>query len=157
MGEASAAVRGRPAWVMQTPAPPGWHFQCNSGHAIDESGGRRWIHAILQCPFTHNKTAITQSELTYQAIDELHTLSRGIVGKEDIPSRMTDTSANELASNRAEGAKIQAPCLAHCEHKTSRPGLLPTYPPPPRVQEPPCARTNPWFRGQILASLFFPG
>ena len=29
------------------------------------------------------------------------------------------------------------------------------YPPPPRVQEPPCARTNPWFRGQILASLFF--
>ena len=29
--------------------------------------------------------------------------------------------------------------------------------PPPRVQEPPCARTNPWFRGQILASLFLPG
>ena len=24
------------------------------------------------------------------------------------------------------------------------------YPPPPRVQEPPCARTNPWFRGRIL-------
>ena len=30
-------------------------------------------------------------------------------------------------------------------------------PPPPRVQEPPCARTNPWFRGRILASLFLPG
>ena len=104
-----------------------WHFQCNSGHAIDESGGRRWIHAISQCPFTHNKTAIIQSELTYQAIDELHTLSRGIVRKGDIPSRMTDTSANELASNRAEGAKIRPPCLAHCQHKTSRPCLLPTY------------------------------
>ena len=38
----------------------GWHFQCNSGRAIDESGGGRWIHAILQCPLTHNKTAITQ-------------------------------------------------------------------------------------------------
>ena len=32
-----------------------------------------------------------------------------------------------------------------------------TPPPPPCVQEPPCARTNPWFRGQTLASLFFPG
>ena len=31
------------------------------------------------------------------------------------------------------------------------------YPPPPRAQEPPCARTNPWFRGQILTSLFLPG
>ena len=60
----------------------------------------------MQCPLTHNKTASTQSELTNQGIDELHTLSRGIVGKEDIPSRVTDTAANELASNRAEGAKI---------------------------------------------------
>ena len=34
---------------------------------------------------------------------------------------------------------------------------VPYAPPPPRVQEPPCARTNPWFRGQILASLFLPG
>ena len=65
----------------------GWYFQCNSGHAIDESGGGRWIHAILQCPLTHNKTASTQSELTNHGIDKLHTLSRGIVGKEDIPSR----------------------------------------------------------------------
>ena len=67
------------------------------------------------------------SELTNQGIDEVHTLSRGIVGKEDIPSRVTDTAANELASNRAEGAKIQAPCLAHCGHTTSRHGVLPTY------------------------------
>ena len=35
--------------------------------------------------------------------------------------------------------------------------IQPYPPPPPRAQEPPCARTNPWFRGQILASLFLPG
>ena len=57
----------------------GWHFQCNPSHAIDESAGGRWIHAISQCPLTHNKTATTQSELTHQGIDELHSLSRGIV------------------------------------------------------------------------------
>ena len=28
-------------------------------------------------------------------------------------------------------------------------------PPPPPAQEPPCARTAPWFRGRILAPLFF--
>ena len=36
-------------------------------------------------------------------------------------------------------------------------GVCEAVPPPPRVQEPPCARTNPWFRGRILASLFLPG
>ena len=45
---------------------------------------RRWIHAILQCFLTHNKTAVTQSELTNQGIDKLPTLSRGIFCKEDI-------------------------------------------------------------------------
>ena len=29
------------------------------------------------------------------------------------------------------------------------------YPPPPRVQEPPCARTAPWFRGRIFHITFF--
>ena len=28
-------------------------------------------------------------------------------------------------------------------------------PPPPRVQEPPCARTAPWFRGRIFHITFF--
>ena len=74
-----------------------------------------------------NKPGTKQSELTDQGIDELHTPSRGIVGKKDIRSRATDTVADELASNRAEGANIQAPCLAHCGHNTSRHGVLPAY------------------------------
>ena len=50
---------------------------------------------------------------------------------------------------------FKAPPLAHfLSLVTSRCCPLYTYPPPP-AQEPPCARTAPWFRGQILAPLFF--
>ena len=42
-----------------------------------------------------------------------------------------------------------------CRRVALRHGADALVPPPPRAQEPPCARTAPWFRGRILAPLFF--
>ena len=71
-----------------------------------------------------------------------------------MPTCMTSGEYQQWATWRDSMAMVASVLLTFEDW-----GALATHyhipPPPPRAQEPPCARTAPWFHGRILAPHFF--